>query len=184
MRCVAGGGGRSLGSAAVRKVVPIAALIAAALLLAACGGGSSSSSGSSSAAADAEAEAAQPKTPEQVWAKEVEGVMIRFENSSADSVALMHTTTSQLNLEPTYTAYSAELKDLGKELEATKPPPNCEHLRKRMGVLSRKVSAILGVLGDQHQLSPEEYSALVFQQRYKFAHVGQKLTTLTIHPHC
>ena len=53
-----------------------------------------------------------------------------------------------------------------------------------MGVLSRKVSQILGVLGRQSQLSPEEYSALVFQQRYKFAHVGRKLTTITINPHC
>jgi hypothetical protein len=162
-------------------------LLLAALLLSACGGGSSSSSGSSTTAADtgaAAGESAKATTPEEVWAKEVEGVMRRFENSSADSVALMHTNVSQLNLEPTYTTYSAELAKLGKDLEATKPPAECEHLVQRMGALSRKVSDILGVLAHQPQLSPEEYSALVFQQRYKFAHVGQKLTTITIEPHC
>jgi hypothetical protein len=155
----------------------VVTLVLGALLLSACGGGGSSSTESTTTAA-------KPKTPEQVWAKEVEGVMRKFENSSADSVALIHTNTSQYNLEPTYTTYSAELAKLGKELEATKPPAKCEHLRERMGVLSRKVSGILGVLAHQPQLSPEEYSALVFQQRYKFAKVGQKLTTITIEPHC
>jgi hypothetical protein len=164
-------------------------LLFAALVLSACGGGGSSSGSSSGASTDAGgAEAggagAKPKTPEQVWAKEVEGVMRKFENSSADSVALIHTNTSQYNLEPTYATYSDELAKLGKELEATKPPASCEHLRVRMGVLSRKVSQILGLLGHQPELSPEEYSALVFQQRYKFAQVGRKLTTITIEPHC
>jgi hypothetical protein len=161
----------------------MAVLLGAALLLTACGSGSSTSSAGSSTSGESTA-AAKPKTPEQVWAREVEGVMRRFENSSAKSVTLLHTNTSQYNLEPTYTTYSAELAQLGKELEATKPPANCEHLRERMGVLSRKVSGILGVLAHQPQLSPEEYSALVFQQRYKFARVGQKLTTITIEPHC
>lgn len=176
----------------MRKVPLIAALIAAGLLLAACGGGSSSSAGGSSTSPSSAASAgaggndagSKAKTPEQVWAKEVEGVMRRFENTSAKSVTLLHTNTSQYNLEPTYTTYSAELAALGKELEATKPPAKCEHLRKRMGELSRKVSAILGVLAHQPELTPEEYSALVFQQRYKFARVGQKLTTITIEPHC
>ena len=173
----------------MRKVSLVATLVAAVLLLTACGGdGSSGSSGGSSTQADAGASEAgaggKAKTPEEVWAKEVEGVMRRFENSSAKSVTLLHTNTSQYNLEPTYTAYSAELAELGKELEATKPPAECEHLRERMGVLARKVSAILGVLADQDKLTPEEYSALVFQQRYKFARVGQKLTTATIEPHC
>jgi hypothetical protein len=170
----------------------IAVLPAAVLLLTACGSGSSGTAGGSgtSGGATASAEvggteaAGKSKTPEQVWAKEVEGVMRRFENSSAKSVTMLHTNVSQYNLEPTYTSYSTELAQLGKELEATKPPPNCEHLREQMGVLSRKVSAILGVLAHQPQLSPEEYSALVFQQRYKFARVGQKLTTITIEPHC
>jgi hypothetical protein len=156
-------------------------LILAALLLSACGGGGSSSTIPASTTTSA---ASKPKTPEQVWAKEVEGVMRQFENSSANSVALLHTNTSQYNLEPTYATYSDELAKLGKQLEATKPPASCEHLRARMGVLSRKVSQILGLLGHQPELSPEEYSALVFQQRYKFAHVGQKLTTITITPHC
>jgi hypothetical protein len=158
-------------------------LLLAGLLLSACGGGDSSTGGGTSGSSTS-ADAAKPKTPEQVWAKEVEGVMRRFENTSAKSVTLLHTNTSQYNLEPTYTTYSAELAELGKELEATKPPAKCEHLRKRMGVLSRKVSAILGVLAHKPELTPEEYSALVFQQRYKFARVGQKLTTITIEPHC
>jgi hypothetical protein len=164
-------------------------LLLAALVLSACGGGGSSSGSSSGGSADgggAEAggASAKPKTPEQVWAKEVEGVMRQFENTSSQSVALLHTSTSQFNLEPIYATYSDELADLGKQLEATKPPASCEHLRARMGVLSRKVSQILGVLGSQAKLSPEEYSALVFQQRYKFARVGRKLTDSTINPHC
>ena len=53
-----------------------------------------------------------------------------------------------------------------------------------MGALSRQVSNILGVLTHRDQLSPEEYAALGFQQRYKFAHVGQRLTELTVNPHC
>jgi hypothetical protein len=172
----------------VKKATALLLMFVVALSLGACGGGgSSSSSGASSGATDAgagEAAGGAAKTPEEVWAKEVEGVMRQFENSSADSVALIHTNVSQYNLEPTYKTYSAELAKLGKELEATKPPPACEHLRERMGALSRKVSGILGVLAHQPHLSPEEYSALVFQQRYKFAHVGQKLTTITIEPHC
>ena len=164
-------------------------LLLVALVLSACGGGGSSTGSSSGAStggggAEAGGASAKPKTPEQVWAKEVEGVMRQFENSSADSVALIHTNTSQYNLEPTYATYSDELAKLGKQLEATKPPASCEHLRERIGVLSRKVSQILGVLGSQGELTPEEYSALVFQQRYKFAHVGRKLTNITISPHC
>jgi hypothetical protein len=162
-------------------------LLLAALALSACGGGGSSSgstSGGATGGAEAGAASAKPKTPEQVWAKEVEGVMRQFENSSADSVALIHTNTSQYNLEPTYKTYSDELAKLGKQLEATKPPASCDHLRARMGVLSHKVSQILGILGHQPELSPDEYSALVFQQRYKFAHVGRKLTNITINPHC
>lgn len=173
----------------MRKSAFLLLLLLAALLLSACGGGGSSSGSGSGAstdggAAEAGGAGAKPKTPEQVWAKEVEGVMRQFENSSANSVALLHTNTSQYNLEPTYATYSDELAKLGKQLEATKPPASCEHLRARMGVLSRKVSQILGVLGSQGELSPEEYSALVFQQRYKFAHVGRKLTDVTINPHC
>jgi hypothetical protein len=155
-------------------------LVLVALLLGACGGGGSSSTPDSSTSSSA----GGAKTPEQVWAKELEGVMRRFENSSSKSVALIHTSTSQYNLEPMYATYSAELKDLGKQLEATKPPANCEHLRDEMGALSDKVSEILGVLAHQDKLSPEEYAALTFQQRYKFAKVGRRLTDMTIHPHC
>jgi hypothetical protein len=171
----------------VRKVVPIAALVAAVLLLAACGGGSSSSSGGSTSADGSSTSAAEgggAKTPEQVWAKEVEGVMRQFENSSAGSVSAIHTSVSHANLEVTYATYSDELAAMGRQLEATDPPANCEALRDRMGVLAGKVSDIMGVLGHQHQLSPEEYSALAYQQGYKFSRVGRKLTNMTIHPHC
>jgi hypothetical protein len=155
-------------------------LLAAGLLLSACGGGGSSSSSESTTSSAA----SQAKTPEQVWAKEVEGVMRGFENSSAKSVELIHTSTSQYNLEPTYAAYSDELAKLGMQLEATDPPPSCEKLRDEMGSLAHQVSGIMGALQGQAELSPEEYSALVYQQTFKFSRVGRKLTTSTIHPDC
>jgi hypothetical protein len=179
----------------MRRSALVVSLILAALLLTACGGGgSSSSSGSSSTAATADggagteasggADAGGAKTPEQIWAKEVEGVMRNFENSSAQSVASLHTSTSQFTLEPTYATYSDELAKLGKQLEATDPPASCEAVRHRMGVLAKKVSQILGVLGEQQELERDEYFALVYQQRYKFARVGRQLTDATIEPHC
>jgi predicted small secreted protein len=176
----------------MRRSVLALILVLAALLLSACGGGGSSSGagsgGSSTSASGGDAQAGDgagaAKTPEQVWAKEVEGVMRKFENTSATSVANLHTSTSKYTLEPTYATYSDELAKLGKELEATHPPAACEELRERMGVLAKKVSQILGVLGDQPELSPEEYVALTAQQRYKFARVGRRLTNATIYPHC
>lgn len=166
-------------------------LLAAAVLLSACGGGGSStgaSSGSSTTGSSTTtaggADAGQAKTPEEVWAKEVEGLMRKFENTSATSVTNLHTNTSKYTLEPTYATYSDELAQLGKELEATDPPAACEGLRAKMGVLAKKVSQILGVLGHQAELSPEEYVALTAQQRYKFARVGRRLTNATIYPHC
>ena len=111
-------------------------------------------------------------------------MMRNFENTSAGSVSVLHTSTSQYTLEPTYKTYSAELAQLGRQLEATDPPGACEQLRARMGVLAEKVSQILGVLGKQQGLNRNEYFALVYQQRYKFARVGRELTDLTIHPHC
>jgi ABC-type glycerol-3-phosphate transport system substrate-binding protein len=169
----------------VRKVPLIALALAAALLLAACGGGSSSSSGDSSVTTEAEKGAGGgAKTPEQVWAKEVEAVMRKFENSSARSVEAIHTSTSQYNLEPTYASYSDELTALGKQLEATKPPPSCAKVQAEMGELATKVSGIMGVLGKQSDLNPEEFSALVYQQTIKFGRVGKQLTELTIDPHC
>jgi len=179
----------------VRKSAVLLVLVAALLLSACGGGGSSSGSGSSSTAATADGGAGtEPaggadagggaKTPEQVWAKEVEGVMRQFENTSAGSVSVLHTSTSQFTLEPTYATYSVELKKLGKQLEATDPPASCQAVHERMGALARKVSQILGVLGEQSELNHEEYFALVYQQRYKFARVGRQLTNLTISPHC
>lgn len=155
-------------------------LVLVALLLGACGGGGSSSSSSSATSSSAPGATGA----EQVWAKEVEGVMRRFENSSATSVTNLHTNTSKYTLEPTYATYSDELAKLGKELEATDAPAACERLLERIGVLAKKVSQIMGVLGHQAELSPEEYVALTAQQRYKFARVGRQLTNATIYPHC
>jgi ABC-type glycerol-3-phosphate transport system substrate-binding protein len=172
----------------MRRSVVALTLVLAALLLSACGGGGSStgagSGGSSTSASGGDTHGGAAKTPEQVWAKEVEGVMRKFENTSANSVTNLHTHTSKYTLEPTYATYSDELAQLGKELEATHPPAACEALRERMGVLAKKVSQILGVLGDQPELSPEEYVALTAQQRYKFASVGRRLTNATIYSHC
>ena len=172
----------------MRKVLPIALLIAAALFLVACGGGSSSSSGSSTSSTNDAAEAGgrsdAAKDPEQVWAKEVEAVMRRFENSSAHSVESIHTSSSQYLLEPVYARYSGELDQLGKALAATKPPASCAQVRHRMVVLSHKVGDVMGVLGNQGELSPEEFFALANQQSFKFSRVGRELTKLTIDPHC
>lgn len=175
----------------MRKSVVLLLLLAAALLLSACGGGSSSGSGSDGSSTslggggvEAGGGAAHLGGPQEAWAKEVEGVMRRFENSSAGSVSAIHTSTSQYTLEPTYANYADELAKLGKQLEATDPPASCEQIHDRIGVLAKKVSQIMGVLGDQGELSPEEFAALVAQQGYKFSRVGRQLTNLTIHPHC
>jgi hypothetical protein len=166
----------------MRRSVVALALVLPALLLGACGGGGSSSSSGSSDGSSTSAAAA--RSPEQVWAKEVEGVMRWLENNSAQLVAAIHTSTSQSLLEPTYAEYADELDQLGKQLEATDAPANCTQVRDKMGRLARKVSDIMGVLGDQAALSHDEYFALVYQQRYKFARDGRQLTDLTIDPHC
>jgi hypothetical protein len=173
----------------------VLSLLVLAVLLTACGGGSSSSTGSISAgsttttggggeAADGAGETAGSTMsgPEKAWAKEVEGVMRKFENTSAQSIAAIHTSTSKYTLEPTFGRYADELDQLGKWLEATDAPAACEALRDKMGALSRKVSNIERVLSEQSKLTPEEFTALSAQQQYKFAHVGSQLTELTINP--
>lgn len=171
----------------MRRAAVAIALVLVALLVGACGGGGGSSS-SSTAGGDTAAEpgnsAAAASGPEGAWAKEVEGVMRHFENTSYESVEGIHTSTSQPLLEPTYATYAEELDQLGKQLEATDPPAACIEVQERMGKLARKVSDLMGVLGDKAELSRNEYFALVYQQRYKFAQVGRRLTTLTIEPHC
>ena len=173
----------------MRKLPPIALLVAAALFLVACGGGASSSSGTSGGSGSATGTEAgdgsvAAKGPEGVWAKEVEAVMRKFENSSAHSVESIHTSSSQYLLEPVYARYADELDQLGKQLEATDPPATCAQVQKRMVVLAHKVSDVMGVLGKQGELSPEEFFALANQESYKFSRVGRELTNLTINPHC
>jgi hypothetical protein len=176
----------------VRRSAVLIALALVALLVSACGGGSSSNSSTGqSSTSDSAPGGAEPgksagavSGPEAAWAKEVEGVMRQFENTSYESVEGIHTSTSQPVLEPTYAEYADELAKLGKQLEATDPPAACMEVRQKMGKLSRKVSDLMGVLGDKADLSREEYFALVYQQRYKFARVGRRLTNLTINPHC
>ncbi len=168
----------------MRRVLPIALLFAAAIFLVACGGGSSSSSGASTTSANAGDGSAAANGPEQVWAKEVEAVMRRFENSSAHSVEAIHTLTSRYTLEPTYARYATELEQLGKWLAATEPPVACKPFRGKMGELAGKLSNVIGVLAKEPKLSPEEFTALSAQQMYKFVRVGRQLTKMTIHPHC
>jgi hypothetical protein len=173
----------------LRRTALVIALVLAALSVSACGGGGSSSgtsSGESSTSPSAAGGggAATASGPEAAWAKEVEGVMRHFENTSYESVEGIHTSTSQPVLEPTYATYADELDQLGKALDATDPPAACMEAWEKMGKLARKVSDLMGVLGDKADLSRDEYFALVYQQRYKFARVGRQLTTLTISPHC
>jgi hypothetical protein len=170
----------------MRRAAVVLSLLLLALSAAACGGGGGSSSATSAGSTTSAGGggAAKAKTPEQVWAKELEVVMRKFENSSARSVAQLHTSASQFLLEPTYAKYSAELAKLGKALEATDPPASCEPVYRRLGKLARKVSDLMGVLASQSELSPEEYAALAYQQTYKFGRVGRQLTSLTIDPHC
>jgi hypothetical protein len=170
-----------------RRATVALTLVLVALLVAACGGGGSTSgsgTGGSTSSGGSSKAGAKPKGPEQVWAKEVEGVMRDFENSSAKSVAQIHTSTSQYLLEPTYARYAEELDQLGKNLEATDPPAACEQVHRRMVKLAHKVSDLMGVLAHGSELSPEEFFALVYQQTEKFGRVGRQLTDLTITPHC
>jgi hypothetical protein len=177
----------------LRRSAVLIALVLVALLVSACGGGSSggSSTGDPSTSGSAGGGGAEPgksaaaaSGPEAAWAKEIEAVMRHFENTSYESVEGIHTSTSQPVLEPTYADYADELAALGKQLEATNPPAACMEVREKMGKLSRKVSDLMGVLGHKADLSREEYFALVYEQRYKFARVGRRLTNLTIDPHC
>jgi hypothetical protein len=158
----------------VRKVFFLP-LILLALGLAACGGGGSSSSGTTSASAS---------TPESTWAKEVEAVMRRFENQAAPTIEQIHTSTSQQRLEPIYRGYGAMLAKLGKNLEATKAPAECEALRKKMGEDAAALAQLHTKLGHEGGVNPEEFSALVAVQETRIHRYGHDLTEITYRPHC
>jgi ABC-type glycerol-3-phosphate transport system substrate-binding protein len=162
---------------AVRKslLLPVA-LLAVALGLAACGGGGSSSSGTTGGSGGV--------TPEAAWGKEVEGVMRQFENQQAQEIEQIHTSTSQARLEPLYRGYGAALAKLGKGLEATKAPPACEALRKKMGEDAAALAQLHTKLGHESGVDPEEFSALVAVQESRIHRYGHDLTEITYRPHC
>lgn len=154
-------------------IVPILVL---ALGLSACGGGGSSSSGSTGGSAASSAEAA--------WAKEVEKVMRTFENQAAQEIEQIHTSTSQARLEPLYREYGAMLAKLGKTLEATKAPPECEALRKKMGEDAAALAQLHTKLGHEGNFNAEEFSALVAVQESRIHRYGHDLTEISYRPHC
>jgi hypothetical protein len=160
----------------VRKVLflPLI-LLALSVGLAACGGGGSSSSGTTSASAP---------TPESTWGKEVEKVMRTFENQAAQAIEQIHTSTSQPRLEPLYREHGAALTKLGKELEATKAPPACAALRKKMGEDAHALGQLTTKLGHEGNVDPEEFSALVAVQETRLHRYGHDLTEITYRPHC
>jgi len=158
----------------VRRVL-LLPLIGLALGLAACGGGGSSSSGTTTASAS---------TPESTWGKEVERVMRKFENQAAPAIEQIHTSTSQARLEPIYREYGAALAKLGKDLEATKAPADCEALRKKMGEDAAALAQLHTKLGHESNVDPEEFSALVAVQETRIHRYGHDLTEITYRPHC
>jgi hypothetical protein len=144
---------------------------------AACGGGGSSSSGGTTVSASGGAEVK--------WGKEVEAVMRDFENHvSANATEQIHTTSSQLLVEPIYRAYGAALTALGKKLEATDAPSACVALRKRMAADAHALGQLTTKLGHESKVNQEEFSALVFQQDAKMHRYGHDLTEITYRPHC
>lgn len=160
----------------MRKALVVAPIVLA-LGLAACGGGGSSSSGTGR-------DAGGP-TPEAKWAKEVERVMRRFENQvSANATEQIHTTSSQYLVEPLYRSYGAALTKLGDELGATKAPPACAALRKRMVDDGYALGQLTTKLGHESKVNQEEFSSLVVQQESKLHRYGHDLTEITYQPHC
>jgi hypothetical protein len=151
-------------------------LLAVALGLAACGGGGSSSSGSTTASGASSAEVA--------WGKEIEKAMRGFENHAARLIELIHTSTSQVHLEPLYRSYGATLTKLGGQLEATKAPPKCVAARKKMAEDARALGQLNTKLGHESQVDNEEFSALAAVQQEKMHRYGADLTETTYHPHC
>jgi hypothetical protein len=147
-----------------------------AFALAACGGGGSSSSGTTGAS--------EGSSPEAAWGKEVAVVMRKFENQAAQEIEQIHTSTSQARLEPLYRQYGGELAALGKDLEATKAPPECVALRKKMGEDAAALAQLHTKLSHESAVNAEEFSALVAVQESRIHRYGHDLTEITYRPHC
>jgi hypothetical protein len=162
----------------VRKVL-LLPLLALALGLAACGGG-----GSSSGSGTTSASTSDGGGPEAAWGMEVEAVMRKFENQAAATIEQIHTSTSQMRLEPIYRGYGAMLAKLGKELEATQAPAKCEALREKMGEDAAALAQLHTKLGHESGVNNEEFSALVAVQESRIHRYGHDLTTITYRPHC
>ena len=110
--------------------------------------------------------------------------MRRFENQTAQAIEQIHTSTSQPRLEPLYREHGAALTKLGKELEATKAPPECVALRKRAGEDAAALGQLTTKLGHEGNVDPEEFSALVAVQETRLHRYGGDLTKITYRPHC
>jgi hypothetical protein len=155
----------------------VLALLLLTLVLAACGSGSSST-GSSSASASAD-------PAEAAWAKEVEAVLTNFENKvSAQAVEAINTTSAQQLLEPLYATYGLHLARLAAELEATKAPPACVAVRKKIAADGRRVAQLNKELGEQEDLPQEKFSFLVEEQGAKIRKAGSAFTSLTAELAC
>jgi hypothetical protein len=159
----------------VRKFALIPLLLLA-LALAACGGGGSSSSSGSGSSGNSE---------EAAWAKEVTAVISHFENkTSAQMVESISTSSSQPLLEPLYRTYGGFLTLLAEELEATKAPEECVTARTKIASAGRQVAKLNKELGEQQNLSQEEFSMLVERQGVKISKAGHEFTTLIAKPSC
>ena len=158
-----------------------------ALLVAGCGGGSSSGGGGSATGTDAgttAGEGAVP-SPSAAWEKELTGVMTDFENEvSAHAVEEINTTTAQQLLEPLYRNYAVDLEELSDHLEATKPPPACVAVQKKIVEDGRADAQLTKQLSHRREMSEEEYAGFAAVQREKIKRYGGELTELTADPGC
>jgi hypothetical protein len=124
-----------------------------ALLIAGCGGASGSSSASGTAAGTTAGEGAAPSAS-AAWEKELTGVMTDFENEvSAHAVEEINTTTAQQLLEPLYRNYAEDLETLSDHLEATKPPPACAAVQKKIVEDGRADAQLTKQLSHRREMS-------------------------------
>jgi hypothetical protein len=159
-------------------------LLAAAVLAAGCGGGSGSSSGSATAAGTTAGEGAAPSAS-AAWERELTGVMTDFENEvSAHAVEEINTTTAQQLLEPLYRNYAEDLETLSDHLEATKPPPACAAVQKKIVEDGRADAQLTKQLSHRREMSEEEFAGFAAVQREKIKRYGGELTELTADPGC